>query len=280
MNQAFEASLSYAAPTDPVWKRAVIRLIEWCSGRPALEKKYQHLRSQNPFVPQDFWRNALEQLGITLDFDPTCFEKIPCEGPLVVIANHPFGILDGLGICHLASRMRPNFQILTNSVLCQDPELAPYLLPVNFDDTREAMRENIATKNRALATMQAGGAVVIFPGGGISTAEGWRGTVTDLEWKRFAAKLVQLSKATVIPLYFHGHNSRLFQYASQFSPTLRLALLLHEVRRQIGSTLNITIGAPLPYAALSHIKDRQALLDYLRETVYGLAPITDFNGRI
>ena len=119
--------------------------------------------------------------------------------------------------------------------------------------------------------MRAGGAVVIFPGGGISTAQGWRGQVTDLEWKRFAAKLIQISKATVIPLYFHGHNSRLFQIVSQFSPTLRLALLIHEARRLRNSTLKITIGAPLPYAALSQFKDRQALLDHLRQLVYKLA---------
>ncbi|MEM8488736.1 MAG: lysophospholipid acyltransferase family protein, partial [Bacteroidota bacterium] len=202
---------------------------------------------------------------------PDAFSQIPKEGPLVVIANHPFGVLDGLTICHLASRMRANFQILTNSVLCQDPALDPYLLPVSFDETREAMHMNINTKQEALKTLNSGGAVVIFPGGGISTAVSWRGEVTDLEWKRFAAKLIQLSRATVIPIYFHGQNSRLFQFVSQFSLTLRLSLLLYEVNRMMGTTLQLEIGDPLPFAKLAPIKDRQALLDYLREHVYGLA---------
>ncbi len=271
MAQTFEPRISYAAPTDPYWKRAVIRLIERLTGQPRLEQMYRALRMGDSFTPASFWKDSLDSLAVSLDFDPTTFEQIPQSGPLVVIANHPFGVLDGLSICHLASRMRPNFQILTNSVLCQDPALDPYLLPVSFDETREAMRMNIDTKQRALQTLEAGGAIVIFPGGGISTAAGWGGEVTDLEWKRFAAKLIQLSHATVIPIFFHGQNSRLFQMVSQFSLTLRLSLLLYEVNRMMGSTLQLVIGEPLPFEALAHIKDRQALLDHLRTHVYSLA---------
>lgn len=270
MAQTFEPRISYAAPTDPAWKRAVIRMIERFTGQRRLEKMYRTLRMDAAFAPEFFWQDALNMLSVSLDYDRDAFDHIPPEGPVVVIANHPFGVLDGLTICHLASRMRPNFQILTNSVLCQDPALDPYLLPVSFDETREAMQMNINTKQGALETLKNGGAVVIFPGGGISTAAGWRGQVTDLEWKRFTAKLIQLSRATVIPIYFHGQNSRLFQVVSQFSLTLRLSLLLYEVNRMMGTTLRLEIGRPVPFAHLAHIKDRQALLDHLREHVYSL----------
>ncbi|MFK7844222.1 MAG: lysophospholipid acyltransferase family protein [Rhodothermales bacterium] len=267
----FEPSISYAAPSDPVWKRAIIRCIEQFTGQPEMERKYKSIRIQDTFAPEFFWRDALHMLNITLDYDACCIKNIPKTGPLVIIANHPFGVLDGLSICHLATLIRPNFQILTNSVLCQDPALAPYLLPVDFDETREAMRTNIETKNRAIKTMEADGAVVIFPGGGISTAEGWRGQITDLEWKRFAAKLIQISKATVVPLFFHGQNSRLFHIVSQFSLTLRLSLLLWEAKRRANTSIKVTIGAPLPYPSIAHLKDRQRMLDFLRAHVYGLA---------
>ncbi len=270
MAQLFEPRISYAAPTAPRWKRAIIRLIEFLTGQPRLEKMYRALRLDEGFAPESFWQDSLNVLSVSLDYAQEAFDRIPKEGPLVVIANHPFGVLDGLTICHLASRMRANFQILTNSVLCQDPALDPYLLPVSFDETREAMHMNINTKQQALQTLKEGGAVVIFPGGGISTAAGWNGQVTDLEWKRFAAKLIQLSRATVIPIYFHGQNSRLFQIVSQFSLTLRLALLLHEVNRMMGTTLRLEIGHPLLYEHLAEIKDRQALLDHLRAHVYSL----------
>lgn len=272
---AFEPRISYAAPTDPVWKRLVIRAIEICSGQPKLEQMYQQLRRQRPFVASKFWGQALESLGISLDFDHDKLSTASTAGPLIIIANHPFGVVDGLSICHLASSIRPHFQILVNSVLCQDPALDPYMLPVDFDETREAMRTNIATKHQAMETLEAGGAIVIFPGGGISTAQGWFGEVTDLEWKRFTAKLIQQTKATVLPMFFHGSNSRLFHMVSQFSLTLRLALLLWEVKRRMHSTIQITIGDPLPYATLAHLRDRQSLLDHLRAEVYNLAHQSD-----
>ncbi len=270
MQDSFEPRISYAAPTDPVWKRAIIKAIEFATGQPRLERMYREIRNAQPFEPEHFWRRSLERLEVTLDYDKNQFAQIPSTGPLVVIANHPYGVLDGLSICHLASLLRPNFQILTNSVLCQDPALDPYLLPVDFDETRDAIRTNIETKNRAIETMKAGGAVVVFPGGGISTAQGAWGPITDLEWKRFTARLIQSAKATVVPLFFHGHNSRLFQIVSQFSLTLRLALVLWELKRRIGTSLKITVGPPLPYHTLEHLKDRQELIDHLRTHVYSL----------
>lgn len=266
-----EGRISYASPTDPVWKRSLIRLIEIATGQPKLERMYQTLRQQDSFDAATFWGNSLQKLKVTLDYNTSCLETIPDTGPLVIVANHPFGVLDGLTICHLASRMRANFQILTNSVLCTDPLLDPYLLPVSFDETREATRINIETRHRALHTLKNGGAIVIFPGGGISTAQGWWGEVTDLEWKRFAAKLIQQARATVVPIYFHGQNSRLFQIVSQFSLTLRLSLLLHELNRRSGTSLKISIGSPIAFTDISHIKNRQALLDFLRMHVYSLS---------
>ncbi len=263
-----EGRISYASPTDPFWKRGIIRLIEIVTGQPEIERLYQALRRLDTFDAATFWGDALQALNVTLRYDPASLETIPKAGPLVIVANHPYGVLDGLSICHLASLMRSNFQILTNSVLCTDPLLDPYLLPVSFDETREASRINIDTKNRAMQTLQAGGAIVIFPGGGISTAKGWWGEVIDLDWKRFAAKLIQQAQATVVPIYFHGQNSRLFQIVSQFSLTLRLALLLHEVRRRMGTTLYINIRNPLPFESIAHLKNRQQLLDHLRQIVY------------
>ena len=119
--------------------------------------------------------------------------------------------------------------------------------------------------------MRNDGTVVIFPGGGVSTAQRWFGPALDLEWKRFTAKLVQTTRATVVPIFFHGQNSRLFQIVSQFSLTLRLALLLKEVKNKMGLTIDVTIGSPIPYRELEHIKDRQELLDTLRMITYNLA---------
>ena len=265
--------ISYADAKDPLWKRITIQGIEKVTGKPTLQRLYDQARN-TPIPTNQFWELALRLLDIRLNYDPNKLAAIPSKGPLVIIANHPFGVVDGIGICYLAGKIRPHFRILTNSVLCQDAELNQFMLPIDFAETREAARTNIETKRLAVETLEQDGAVVIFPGGGVSTSHSWFGPAEDLEWKRFTAKLVQTARATVLPIYFHGQNSRLFQIVSQFSLTLRLALLLREVKNKMGLTIDVTIGNPIPYDAMAHIKNRQKLLDWLRETTYGLAQST------
>jgi putative hemolysin len=113
--------------------------------------------------------------------------------------------------------------------------------------------------------------VIIFPAGGIAKATGLRRSITDIEWKLFAAKIIQMTKATVVPVFFHGNNSWVFNTVSQFSQTLRLALIISELRNKIGKSIRVTIGDPLPYDELSGIKKRQALLNHLRNHTYQLA---------
>lgn len=119
--------------------------------------------------------------------------------------------------------------------------------------------------------MRNNGAVIIFPAGGISKAAGFRRSITDIEWKLFAAKLIQMTRATVVPVFFHGNNSWLFHTVSHFSQTLRLALIISELRNKMGKSIQITIGDPLPFEELSGIRKRQALLNYLRSHTYHLA---------
>ncbi|MEM7032287.1 MAG: hypothetical protein AAF629_22240 [Chloroflexota bacterium] len=160
--------------------------------------------------------------------------------------------------------------MLINNALCKEERIAHYMLPIDFDETKEAVQTNINSKREALELLRNDGAIVIFPAGGIATAQGMFGQVTDLEWKLFAAKLIQMTKATVIPIYFHGHNGRLFQLVSQFSLTLRLSLIIHEVKKQIGETLTLTVGDPIPYDDLASIKKRSDLIEHLRKVIYDL----------
>ncbi len=271
--QPHDTRLSYAVPGDPFLKRAAIATVEVLSGRRSLERRYRELR-RTLHDPGDFWGEALARLRVGLDYDAARLSAVPGEGPIVFVANHPLGVIDGLALCALGRQARPRYQILINSALCTDPLLTPFLLPVDFGATREAIRTTIATKKSALRALQAGGALLVFPAGGIATADGWRGPVVDLAWKRFTARLIQESAATVVPIFFHGRNGALFQIASQFSPSLRLALIMHEVRRHEGRTLRIEIGAPIPYSDIAHLTDRQALLDHLRCATMALGGIT------
>lgn len=265
---------TYASPDDPLTKRLVIEAIERATGRPKIERIYQDIKS-NALSPVLIWETMLLKLCIRLDYDEAQLAKIPKLGPLVFIANHPFGVVDGLILGALLSRIRSEFFVLVNEVLCRDETMNEFLLPIDFRENREAIRTNIATKQETLRRLHEGQALGIFPAGGVSTAprKFWK-AAEDLEWKRFVAKVIQQTEATVVPIFVHGQNSRLFQMASQISLSLRLSLLLNEVRNKIGREINLSIGDPIAYRQIAHLKDRQALLDYLREVTFSLENTT------
>jgi putative hemolysin len=254
--------LSYAAPDDPLPKSLLIRGIERLTGRRRLERRYAATRTVDGDA---FWNAALEQLDVTIDVNRPPSTVFPDRGPLVVVANHPFGVLDGLALCHLVSRVRPRFRILINRVLCRDDRFDDAFLPVDFSGTPEGRRTNRRTIRSALVRLQEEGTVALFPAGGIATASGLRGPATDLSWKPLAAKLVQATEATVVPVYFAGQNSRLFQWASHISLTLRLALIVREVLRKTGDTLSVRMGAPIPSDDLAEIDDPDRLTAHLRD---------------
>lgn len=263
--------LTYASPDDPLPKQMFIRSLERLTGRRRLERIYDTVLGTEAEHGK-LWGAALREMRVRVDYAPEQIAKVPAEGPVILIANHPYGVLDGLIICHFASLIRPHFKILIHKALNREPRVEKYMLPIDFDASEEAALTNIETKRRAIETLRDGNAVVIFPAGGISTTiNGPFGRAVDLEWKLFVTKLIQMTGATIVPIYFHGQNSRIFQMASHVSETLRLALIIHEVNRKMGKTVQVTIGDPIPYAALSGIRRRQDLLHHLRESIYALS---------
>ncbi len=197
-------------------------------------------------------------------------EKLPADCPLTIVANHPYGVVDGLILGKLLERVRKSYFILVNEVLARDPRLADFLLPIDFRPGQQAVRSNLATAQAAIERMKGGQAMGVFPSGGVATAKSFFGPAEDLEWKRFPAKVIQVSQSTVVPVYFHGQNSRLFQMVSQFSMPLRLGLLLYETKNKIGRKIRVEIGTPIPYAEMAHLRDRDALLGFLRDRTLAL----------
>ncbi len=266
---------SYADPGSSVVKRKLIRLVELATGQRQLKRIYlDHLRF--PVSNETFFGSAVRRLGLTVQFEQSALAAIPATGPLVVVANHPYGVLDGIVISWLIEKIRRDFLVLTNAVLLRAPELQSFVLPVDFSPTGDALRTNLRSRAAARDHLEQGGCVVVFPAGGVSTAPDRLGRkpAVDAPWQPFTAQLVQRAKATVVPILFSGQNSRLFQIASHVSPTLRISLIFREVKNRIGSTMSVAIGPAVPYSELAPIKDRQALSDYLRRRTYALGPLT------
>jgi putative hemolysin len=266
-----KARLTYVSEDDPLLKRLVINSIEFATGRKKLEKLYTQVRSEKP-PPEKVWEAVLGKLEVEVLYDEEKLHRIPKEGPLVLIANHPFGVVDGLIFGYLLSKVRQDFHVLVNEVLYREEILRQFLLPIDFRNTKEAMQTNISSRNRALEELKNGGAIAIFPAGGVATSpKPLKGKAKDLEWKNFVLKLIKQQDVQIVPLFFHGQNSRLFQVVSHINLNLRLSLLLNEVRNKMGDRIQVEIGSPISPEELNAIKERSQILAFLRRKTYELA---------
>jgi putative hemolysin len=262
---------SYASPNDPAFKRLVIRVIERLSGQPELKRMYQE-RLDRPRPGESFWDAAVRKLQLNIVLNEERLGEIPSSGPAIIVANHPFGVLDGIMICWLVARIRPDFKILTNALLNRIDEIRNALLPIDFEESKAALDTNIKSRAEAKALLEKGGVLIIFPGGTVSTTPSVLSRkAKDPEWKTFTARMIVQGKAPVVPVFFGGQNSRLFQIASHVSMTLRLSLLFKEVHDRIGNDMVIQIGERIPYEQLKAIPDRKQLMEFLRDKTYALA---------
>lgn len=267
---------TYAAPTDSRARRMVIRAVERATGQPHLKRLYLEFQEEltRGEGAGNFFTAGVEKLRLDLDFDEARLLAAPKSGPLVVVANHPFGVLDGIVICHLMLKLRSDFRILSNSALYRVPEIYQWLLPVDFTESPEALATNIRTRAEARRFIEQGGTLVIFPAGGVATTpRAFSRRAIDAEWKPLTARLILQGKAPVLPIFFHGQNSRLFQIASQLSMTLRLALIFREVHRRIGSRLPISIGDVIPFERIAAAGDKRAVMALLRSAVHDLGGV-------
>ena len=271
-NRHIARDITYAHSATTKGGRAVIRLIENTTGRVGLIKRadgYEREVAQG----RDFWSVMVERYGLSLNVVGGSLDNIPRNGPLVLIANHPYGILDGLMMGHILSSTRGDFRILANSVFKKAEDLNKVLLPISFDETKEALALNIQTRKESLSYLAAGGAIGVFPGGTVSTAARPFSRPMDPGWRNFTARMVAKSNATVVPLYFDGHTSRLFQIASHLHSTLRLGLLIKEFRKRVDTPVDVVIGEPIGRDVLNTKgSDAKAMMDFLRKATYELSP--------
>jgi putative hemolysin len=249
--------------------RLVIRGLENATGRLGLIRRAKGYEDDLA-KGRAFWEVIPERYGLTLDVTEGDLARIPKTGPLILIANHPYGILDGLMMALILHRIRGDFRILANAVFMKAPALDDVILPISFDETPDALRLNIATRAKALDYLGQGGAIGVFPGGTVSTAAKPFSEPLDPVWRGFTAKMIAKAGATVVPVYFEGHNSRLFQIASHLHYTLRLGLLMKEFRARTDTPVRVRIGAPIAPQDLPRASGE--MMDQLRRATYALSP--------
>ena len=221
--------------------------------------------------PFAFVDAALRELQVQLDLPPFEEDNIPASGPVIITANHPYGGLDGLTAIATIGRRRRDLRVLTNPELAQLDGLGSLMIPVDPFGGPRATRANVAGMRKALRWVEDGGALLIFPAGEVSHLCLKTLSISDSQWSPTAARLVRLSKAPVVPMYFRGANSALFQLAGMVHPRLRTLLLPHELGNKLGARVAIRLGRPLAPAKLATFETDAQLAAHLRLKAYLLS---------
>jgi len=265
--------ITYASSAKGRGGRAMIRVMENATGRLRLIRKAKGYDAEVA-AGADFWQVMTERYGVTLEVIGGSLDDIPSEGPLILVSNHPYGILDGLMMGRILSERRGGeFRVLAHRIFRRAKDLERIILPISFDETKEAAKLNLETRTKAVTYLQEGGAIGIFPGGTVSTSATPFSQPMDPSWRTFTAKMIAKSGATVVPMFFEGHNSRLFQLASHLHSTLRTGMFIREFKTRVNKPVRIVVGKPIPQAQLDTFnKDPKGCMDFLRKATYELSP--------
>lgn len=264
--------VSYAHSAQSKLGRAIIRCLENATGRSALLSRSPNLRT-NVHSTQNLWHSIMEGYGVTIDIMQGELGDIPVDQPFIVVANHPYGILDGLVMGSVLAQSGANFKIIANDIFNKAREISDKILPISFKNTREAISLNLRTRKNAITHLSHGGAIGIFPGGTVSTSSKLFSQPADPSWRSFTAKMIFKSNALVVPIFFDGNTSRIFQLASHLHPNIRAGLLLREFKLRLDKPVRIVIGKPIPRCRMDLFKnDSRKIMDFLRLETYKLSP--------
>lgn len=222
--------------------------------------------------PQGFrLESLLAEMRVMLKTHSADQSRIPTTGPVVVVANHPYGVLDGALLTVLLTRVRPDVKILTNFLLADIPELQRNCIFVDPFQTDRSIESNRKAIREALAWIEHGGMLAIFPAGEVSQFQMPAGHIADPQWNDTAVRLIRRTGATALPVFFCGHNGVGFQLLGMIHPKLRTAFLLQEFLKQEGKTIEVRVGSPIPSDTITSIDTDSEAIEYLRWRTYLLA---------
>jgi len=265
------STLSFGLSGASPMRVKIIRLIEWFTGKIKILRIVNKFEKTGRVYQGTFWAKILELLRIDLLTPADEIARIPATGPVVIVANHPYGFVDGLVLTNLVSKVRPDLKILTRAFFATLPEIQENMVPVAFPHDPDSTAHNIAVRKEVMEHLADDGIVILFPAGRCATSVTPFGKAVEHEWNPFTAKMILKSNAVVVPVYFEGQNSRIFQIVQIFSATLRQSLMMHEIKVNIGKPQRPKIGPLIERDVIDEWRMQpRKFMAFLRETTLNL----------
>jgi len=241
-------------------------VVEWATGLSTLDSLYQQ-----DALPEDsfeFMQEALARIGTQYQIDHGSLDNVPTEGSVLIVANHPFGGIEGIILASLISQVRKDVKVLANELLKRIPELDELFIGVDVFGGEKARQTNRRAIKEANHHLKQGGVLIIFPAGEVSSWQASENKITDNTWSKSVAKFVKHAEATTVPLFIKGMNSKLFYQAGRIHPLLRTALLGRELLNKSGETISVSIGNPIPYSEIKDFDNEEDITQYFRLNTY------------
>ncbi len=261
MNPAELAKASHMRPGDPR-----ISVLAEVSGLKRLERFYNEI---NVKPGEDFIAALFAHLDLKLEVDPEDLERVPREGGVAIVANHPYGAIDGLAMLHVLRHRRPDLKVMANFMLQQLEPLRDRFIGVNpFEQLTS--RSSFQGMRQARQHLADGGALGVFPAGEVSSYRKEVDAVADPRWKTPAIKLIRHAGVPVVPFWFDGANSLVFQILGMVHPGLRTLQLPREMLRMHGRSVRMRIGNPLTEKELAPFSSMDDLARFLRAKTYSI----------
>ena len=215
----------------------------------------------------NFWKKTLDILNI--DYYAEHITNIPKTGSAIVVANHPFGLLDGLIICSIICDIRKDYKILINEEVSQIDQIREYLLPIKFSTVTEDIKKNIITKKKAIEHLNSNGILITFPSGEVATSSLIFNEANEREWKPLIGSIIKKTKADIIPVRFFGKNSLFFHTMGFINNNLRKVLFIRELFNKKNKKFNLSIGKRITLPQKEKLSNRQ-IVEKLRSIVLNI----------
>ena len=262
--------------------RPIRKSVALALGLQKAQRLYTSLKIQAP--TQSIQEVILQQLAVTYRVGEHDIQQVPKSGPVLVVVNHPFGILEGAVLAAVLGRVRPDVRFLANDILSTIPEVHGLLIPVDPTGGASAARRNVTGVRRSIEFLERGGCLVVFPAGEVSHFHLRKATVTDPQWHTAVARMIEtLSRRGVavsaLPIYFGGANSLVFQTLGLLHPRLRTLLLVRELLNKRNRLVELRIGSLVSSKKLLQIPTPEERTEYLRWRTYVLANRPDYKAR-